>query len=226
MCVGLICLTSMTAKNQEKRRKIKFKSPWQSRRIHILYTCSSHCLLLLLSIRLCRTSRTSSAGPGLLSKSEEMTGWFKRGSREATLIYNQYLVLTSAERPRMYKFVSDSFSKGDASRCIVSLIGLPEQNAGLQTLPCAFFKFFPYFILPTTHFIDVKMTECAGVRAKNANSSGGSFFDNYHRVCVCVCKLRVSCRTHSTHEFFVHWIIFGVRDLKHTRDTHSRKDVV
>jgi hypothetical protein len=34
--------------------------------------------------------------------------------------------VVSAERPRMYKFVSDSFSKGDASRCIVSLIGLPD----------------------------------------------------------------------------------------------------
>ena len=64
----------------------------------------------------------------------------------------------------MYKFVSDSFSNGDVSRCIVSLIGLPEH---LEFFSKFYFELFStlgllsfFMCAVTTHFIDVKMTEC------------------------------------------------------------------
>ena len=70
-------------------------------------------------------------------------------------------VLTSAERPRMYKFVSESFSKGEASRCIVSLIGLPKGNAvsAFDWLKVKVSRRSLGSSAQTTHFIDVKMTE-------------------------------------------------------------------
>ena len=70
-------------------------------------------------------------------------------------------VLTSAERPRMYKFVSESFSKGEASRCIVSLIGLPKGNAvsAFDWLRVKVSRRSLGSSAQTTHFIDVKMTE-------------------------------------------------------------------